>query len=127
MVVNSGQKYGKVAMSSSSSSSSGTSTSMSPDIEELHRAACEKGLNTYIDPITGYMVMTEDVHRKRGVCCGSGCRHCPFGHINVTTSSSSSSTRMLRQSRDRYKGRAKLESENPASMKSSSDIFDGNA
>ena len=24
------------------------------------------------------MVMTKDYHIKRGVCCGSGCRHCPY-------------------------------------------------
>lgn len=26
----------------------------------------------------GYLVFTEYFHLKRGVCCGSGCRHCPF-------------------------------------------------
>ena len=26
----------------------------------------------------GSMVMTEEYHKKRGSCCGSGCRHCPF-------------------------------------------------
>lgn len=25
-----------------------------------------------------YLVFTEAYHRKRGYCCGSGCRHCPF-------------------------------------------------
>ena len=24
------------------------------------------------------MVMTEEYHKKRGSCCGSGCKHCPF-------------------------------------------------
>jgi|TARA_R110001583_G_scaffold4356_10_gene25362 hypothetical protein len=24
------------------------------------------------------MIMTERYHLKRGSCCGSGCRHCPF-------------------------------------------------
>ena len=24
------------------------------------------------------MVMTENYHIKRGYCCGSGCRHCPY-------------------------------------------------
>jgi len=116
-IVNSGQKYGKIAMSSSS-----TSSSSFPDIEELHRVACEKGLNTYIDPITGYMVMTELVHRKRGVCCGSGCRHCPFGHVNVTSSSSSSG----QQIRDQYKGGVRTENENPKPINPSPDIVGGN-
>jgi len=26
----------------------------------------------------GYRVMTEDYHKRRGYCCGNGCRHCPF-------------------------------------------------
>lgn len=26
----------------------------------------------------GLQVMTEQYHIKRGYCCGSGCRHCPF-------------------------------------------------
>ena len=26
-----------------------------------------------------YLVFTEAYHRKRGYCCGSGCRHCPYG------------------------------------------------
>ncbi|WP_237563190.1 DUF5522 domain-containing protein [Algoriphagus kandeliae] len=24
------------------------------------------------------MVFTEKYHRKRGYCCGSGCKHCPY-------------------------------------------------
>ena len=26
----------------------------------------------------GKKVMTEQYHLRRGYCCGSGCRHCPF-------------------------------------------------
>jgi hypothetical protein len=26
----------------------------------------------------GLMVMTAQYHLKRGYCCGSGCRHCPY-------------------------------------------------
>ena len=36
----------------------------------------------------GLMVMTEQYHLKRGVCCGSKCRHCPYDHKNVPTQSS---------------------------------------
>jgi hypothetical protein len=25
-----------------------------------------------------YVVFTEAYHLKRGSCCGSGCRHCPY-------------------------------------------------
>ncbi len=31
----------------------------------------------------GYVVWTEAYHLKRGYCCGSGCRHCPYGHAAV--------------------------------------------
>jgi hypothetical protein len=27
----------------------------------------------------GLMVFTEKYHLKRGYCCKSGCRHCPYG------------------------------------------------
>jgi hypothetical protein len=26
----------------------------------------------------GMRVMTESYHKRRGSCCGNGCRHCPF-------------------------------------------------
>jgi hypothetical protein len=29
------------------------------------------------------LVFTAAWHLKRGTCCGSGCRHCPYGHVNV--------------------------------------------
>jgi hypothetical protein len=29
----------------------------------------------------GFMVFTEAYHKKRGYCCQSGCRHCPYGFI----------------------------------------------
>jgi hypothetical protein len=25
-----------------------------------------------------YLVFTAEYHRKRGYCCNSGCRHCPY-------------------------------------------------
>lgn len=48
----------------------------------LHRFAVAKGRDTYIDPSSGYSVFTQ-VYLKRRQCCGNGCRHCPFGHVNV--------------------------------------------
>ena len=27
----------------------------------------------------GYIVFTEAYHLKRGYCCQSGCKHCPYG------------------------------------------------
>ncbi|MBW4026288.1 DUF5522 domain-containing protein [Acidipila rosea] len=29
-----------------------------------------------------YLVFTEAYHLKRGYCCGSGCRHCPWRVAN---------------------------------------------
>jgi ABC-type Fe3+-hydroxamate transport system substrate-binding protein/diphthamide synthase (EF-2-diphthine--ammonia ligase) len=49
----------------------------------VHRQACDAGQHTYSDPATGYQVFTELAHQQRGKCCGSGCRHCPFSHVNV--------------------------------------------
>jgi diphthamide synthase (EF-2-diphthine--ammonia ligase) len=49
----------------------------------IHRQACDQGKTTYVDPATGYQVFTEIAHKKRGKCCGSGCRHCPYNHVNV--------------------------------------------
>jgi len=34
----------------------------------------------------GLMVMTESYHLKRGYCCGSMCRHCPYEHKSVPQS-----------------------------------------
>ena len=32
----------------------------------------------------GYIVFTEKYHLKRGHCCDSNCKHCPFKNNNVT-------------------------------------------
>ena len=32
----------------------------------------------YLDPATGLMVLTEAFLKKRGHCCRSNCRHCPY-------------------------------------------------
>lgn len=56
-----------------------------PTFDELNHIACEQGEDTYIDPETGYQVLTSQAHLKRGTCCGNACRHCPYGHINVPT------------------------------------------
>jgi diphthamide synthase (EF-2-diphthine--ammonia ligase) len=54
-----------------------------PGFAHLHDLACEQGELSYIDPETGYAVFTKLAHEKRGKCCGSGCRHCPYSHANV--------------------------------------------
>lgn len=40
------------------------------------------GEDFYYDDL-GRMVFTETYHLKRGTCCGNGCKHCPFDHVNV--------------------------------------------
>jgi len=40
-----------------------------------------EGVDFYFDK--GLFVMTEIYHKKRGFCCGSKCRHCPYEHVNV--------------------------------------------
>jgi Family of unknown function (DUF5522) len=37
----------------------------------------------YLSP-EGYMVFTEQFHLRRGHCCKSGCRHCPYGYDKNT-------------------------------------------
>lgn len=52
-------------------------------IEILHRDACTQGRDTYIDPATGYQVLTSEALLRQGRCCGNSCRHCPYGRFNV--------------------------------------------
>eukprot|EP01060_Flectonema_neradi_P012882 TRINITY_DN19674_c0_g1_i1.p1 TRINITY_DN19674_c0_g1~~TRINITY_DN19674_c0_g1_i1.p1 ORF type:complete len:330 (+),score=51.67 TRINITY_DN19674_c0_g1_i1:67-1056(+) len=59
------------------------STAQLTDIEILHEKALQHGEETYQDPATGYTCFTAIAHNKRGYCCGSRCRHCPYGHRNV--------------------------------------------
>ena len=49
------------------------------EIDRLHQEACEVGEDSYIDPVTGYLVFTAKYHLQRGECCESDCRHCPYG------------------------------------------------
>lgn len=32
----------------------------------------------------GYIIFTEKYHLKRGYCCKSGCKHCPYGFDKKT-------------------------------------------
>jgi hypothetical protein len=54
--------------------------------QQLHDEACASGREAYLDPATGYRVITEVAHRRRGECCGNKCRHCPFDWSNVADS-----------------------------------------
>lgn len=42
----------------------------------LAQTSLREGEDFYLDG--PYMVFTEAYHLRRGTCCESGCRHCPF-------------------------------------------------
>jgi hypothetical protein len=46
--------------------------------KELDQNNLKEGEDYYITP-EGYRCFTEKYHLKRGHCCKSGCRHCPYG------------------------------------------------
>jgi hypothetical protein len=51
---------------------------LDPRQEAAHAAAEARGEAGYMDPRTGLFVMTAGYLRRRGYCCGKGCRHCPY-------------------------------------------------
>lgn len=44
--------------------------------EEYGGEPCVEGEDYYMDG--PYFVFTAAYHLKRGFCCGSGCKHCPY-------------------------------------------------
>lgn len=52
---------------------------MTGDSHEKKDEKLVEGRDFYLDPETGLFVMTEEYLRRRGYCCGNGCRHCPYG------------------------------------------------
>ena len=48
------------------------------EILAAHGKAVSRGEDGYIDPASGYFVMTADYHLRRGNCCENDCRHCPY-------------------------------------------------
>ncbi len=48
------------------------------EIMKRNKNAIENDYDFYTDPETGYQVFTAYCLYKKGFCCGSGCRHCPF-------------------------------------------------
>ncbi len=58
------------------------------ELDELDREHVEsgeeelqEGLDYYMDG--PYLVFTAAYHLKRGYCCASRCRHCPYGNAPV--------------------------------------------
>ncbi|XP_061739468.1 uncharacterized protein C1orf53 homolog isoform X2 [Nerophis ophidion] len=52
-------------------------------VHRVHAEACQAKKQMYVDPSSGYKVFTEYAQLQRGKCCGSACRHCPYGQVNV--------------------------------------------
>lgn len=52
---------------------------LDPAVRAAHDAAVAAGDDGYLDPATGLFVFTARYLTRRGTCCGSGCRHCPYG------------------------------------------------
>ena len=48
------------------------------EILAAHQKAMDDGLPGYIDPVSGLYVLTAAYLSDRGICCESGCRHCPY-------------------------------------------------
>jgi hypothetical protein len=57
---------------------------LSPDdpayaqIIRIHAEALRGDADTYVDPPSGYTVLTAGYLARRGYCCENGCRHCPY-------------------------------------------------
>jgi hypothetical protein len=56
---------------------------LAPHVVRAHDDAVARGDDGYIDPDTGLFVMTATYLAEREFCCGSGCRHCPYGIDDV--------------------------------------------
>jgi hypothetical protein len=52
---------------------------MSEDFSDFSKRSNLDENDYYISP-EGYIVFTEKYHTKRGYCCKSGCKHCPYGY-----------------------------------------------
>ena len=48
------------------------------EVLRRHERALAAGMSTYLDPQTGFTVMTAAYLAERGYCCSAGCRHCPW-------------------------------------------------
>jgi len=56
---------------------------MSEELSGFSRRANLEPEDFYLSP-QGYIVFTETYHLKRGHCCKSGCKHCPYGYDKKT-------------------------------------------
>ncbi len=56
---------------------------MSEDMSGFSKRPNLEPEDFYYSP-EGYIVFTEKYHLKRGYCCKSGCKHCPYGFNKKT-------------------------------------------
>ncbi len=49
----------------------------------MHELAKSQGKDHYIDPNSGFNVMTDTFLKTRGYCCENNCRHCPYGYKDL--------------------------------------------
>jgi hypothetical protein len=68
---------------------SGSKTELDPLTQAAHEAACRLRQEFYQDPHLGLWVATRYFLEKRGYCCQSGCRHCPYGEAKGAKSETS--------------------------------------
>ena len=54
------------------------SARIDPECARRHDLAVARGQDGYFDPATNLFVLTSGYLARRGYCCGSGCRHCPY-------------------------------------------------
>ena len=63
-----------------------TKTNVEPCAGESGERPLVEGRDYYVE--SGNIVFTEAYHLKRGHCCESGCRHCPYGFSKTPYSDS---------------------------------------
>jgi Family of unknown function (DUF5522) len=51
---------------------------LSENILRAHADAIARGEPSYLEPLTGFTVLTAATLLAQGECCGSSCRHCPY-------------------------------------------------
>lgn len=58
-------------------------TPLKKQLSNTSDAQLKEGEDYYLE--NNRWVFTEKYHLKRGYCCGSGCRHCPYSNKKKAT------------------------------------------
>jgi hypothetical protein len=67
------------------------------DPKPIDPSTLRAGIDYYIE--AGLWVFTAAYHQRRGYCCGSGCRHCPYGKGPTQSQSADAQEAENRQNR----------------------------